>query len=342
MNNRFITNAVGGGLNSHEFYKEIISLENLFSAWREFKKGKLKKQDVAEFAIDIEEEIFKLHEELKNGIYSHESYMHFVICDPKRRDVHKASRRDRLLHHAIHRVLEPGFERGFIYDSYSSRKNKGIHKAHERFQYFAWKLSRNNTQMVWVLKCDIRKFFDSIDHEILINLLSKKLDSKTLFLLKNIINSFEAAPGKGIPIGNLTSQLFSNIYLNELDNFVKRRLRAKYYIRYADDFVILSRDKNILIESVRQMVNFLTEQLKLKIHQDKLMIRKWIQGIDFLGYNIFPHHKILRTKTKRRILKKISKKQREFLAGEITKFSFSQSIQSYLGMLKHCRGRRAE
>jgi len=196
--------------------------------------------------------------------------------------------------------------------------------------------------MVWVLKCDIRKFFDSIDHEILINLLSKKLDSKTLFLLKNIINSFEAAPGKGIPIGNLTSQLFSNIYLNELDNFVKRRLRAKYYIRYADDFVILSRDKNILIESVRQMVNFLTEQLKLKIHQDKLMIRKWIQGIDFLGYNIFPHHKILRTKTKRRILKKISKKQREFLAGEITKFSFSQSIQSYLGMLKHCRGRRAE
>src|SRR3990167_4170065 len=152
--------SLGGGFHRHEFFEEIISLDNLFSAWREFKKGKLKKQDIARFALDIEEEIFLLHKELKSLTYRHKGYTHFVICDPKRRDVHKA---------------------------------------HLRFQKFAWKLSRNNTRTVWVLKCDIRKFFDSVDHEILLQILSKKLGCKTIRLLKEIIDSFKTRSGKGIP-----------------------------------------------------------------------------------------------------------------------------------------------
>jgi len=322
--------SLGGGFHRHEFFEEIISLDNLFSAWREFKKGKLKKQDIARFALDIEEEIFLLHKELKSLTYRHKGYTHFVICDPKRRDVHKARARDRLLHHAIFRILEPVFDRGFIYDSFSSRKDKGIHKAHNRFQKFAWKLSRNNTKTVWTLKCDIRKFFDSVDHKILLEILSKKLGPKTIGLLREIIDSFETCAGKGIPIGNLTSQLFSNIYLNELDQFVKRKFCIKYYIRYADDFVILSSDKDYLNRLIPILAEFLDAKLKLAMHADKIIIRKWNQGIDFLGYNMFPHYKILRTRTKQRILRKVSKS------------SSFQSLQSYLGILKHCRGHNIE
>ncbi|MEK7227355.1 MAG: reverse transcriptase/maturase family protein [Patescibacteria group bacterium] len=314
----------------------------MFWAWREFKKGKLKKQDIAGFGFDIEEEIFRLHKELSNFSYKHDDYTHFVICDPKRRDVHKASPRDRLLHHAVYKVLWPLFDKEFIYDSFSSRKNKGMHKAHERFAQFAWRLSRNKTSIVWVLKCDIRKFFDSIDHSILINILKKRLDKNTISLAKEIIQSFKKDSGKGIPIGNLTSQLFSNIYLNEFDQFVKRKLQVKHYIRYADDFVILSSDKNYLSKLVPLLSDFLEVRLALSIHPRKIIIRKWHQGIDFLGYIIFPHYKILRTKTKKRILKKLDKLHKKLVQGKISNFPFSQSRQSYLGILKHCRGHSIE
>ncbi len=329
----------GGGFHRHKFFEKIISLENLFWAWREFKKGKLKKQDIARFAAELEEEVFRLHTELANFSYKHGPYSHFVICDPKRRDVHKALPRDRLLHHAVFRVLEPVFEKGFVHDSFSSRKGKGIHKAHKRFHTLAWKLSRNNTRTVWTLKCDIRKFFNSVDHLILIGILEKKLDRKTMDLLKEIIGSFGKSSGKGIPIGNLTSQLFSNIYLNEFDQFVKRILRTKQYIRYADDFVVLSSEKDYLEKLLPPMKEFLGRRLALSIHSDKTIVRKWTQGSDFLGHIIFPFHTLLRTKTKRRMLRKIALRKKELVAGRISGYSFSQSLQSYLGMLKHCHGR---
>lgn len=236
-------------------------------------------------------------------------------------------------------VIEPIFDKVFISDSYSSRKKKGTHKAVAQFKKYAWALSQNGTKVVWVLKCDIKKFFDSIDHDILLALIKKKIkDEKAQRLIENIVRSFHGETGTGIPLGNVTSQLFSNIYLNEMDQFVKHDLRARYYIRYADDFVVLSRDKLCLRGALLKISTFLRKELKLQLHEKKVCIRKWNSGVDFLGYVVFPYHAILRTKTKRRILKKMRKKSQELLSGEISETALEQARQSYLGVLKHCRG----
>lgn len=313
----------------------------MFRTWNEFKSGKIKKQDIAEFSVNLESQIFKLRDDLLSGTYTHSSYKSFYICDPKRRHINKAIPIDRLLHHAIFRVLYPSFDRKFIFDSYSSREEKGIHKAHGRFRKFAWSLSSNNTRIVWVLKCDIRKFFDSIDHGILIKIVSSTIhDERTINLLKEIIGSYRTKEGKGIPLGNLTSQLFSNVYLDVFDQFVKRELRIKHYIRYADDFVILDRDKEALETLLPRLADFLGKELKLAIHPNKIIIRKYSAGIDFLGYVIFPNHLVLRTKTKNRILKKVEVLKAQLKSDAITQSSFDQSIASYLGLLKHCRGKQ--
>jgi hypothetical protein len=235
-------------------------------------------------------------------------------------------------------IIESHFDKAFIFDSYSSRKGKGTHRAVKRLQKFAWGLSRNNTKPVWVLKCDIKKFFDSVDHNILLALIRKKIEcKKTVKLIENIICSFQGEKAKGIPLGNLTSQLFSNIYLNELDQFMKQDLSVKFYIRYADDFVILSRDKAYLQKTLVYIDEFLAKELKLHLHERKVSIKQWHKGVDFLGYVSFPYHSILRTKTKKRILKKMKRKGREMLSGTISKNKFEQTRQSYLGILKHCR-----
>ena len=253
------------------------------------------------------------------------NYKSFYISDPKLRHIHKAEVVDRVLHHAIVKIIEPIFEKSFIFDSYSNRKNKGTHRAIKRFKNFAWKLSQNNTKNVWVLKCDIKKFFENVNHNILISLIERKIsDSQVIKLISKIVYSFKNKNQKGIPLGNLTSQLFSNIYLSELDQFIKRKLKIKYYIRYTDDFVILSRNNKNFCALISKISEFLEIKLDLQIHPQKVMIKKWRQGIDFLGYVDFPYHNILRTTTKNRILKRI-------------KYSNYQSIQSYLGILKHCR-----
>lgn len=328
-----------GGVRGHGIYEYTISRENIFAAWREFQNGKMKKSDVLDFAKNFEENLLKLRSDLVSGRYAHGGYKSFFVCDPKRRHIHKASVRDRVLHHSVHRVLYPIFDKSFIFDSYSSRKGKGTHKAIERFRKFAYKLSQNNTKTVWILKCDIRKFFDSIDQEILLSIIKNKIkDYKLLELIEKIIFSFKTGNGKGIPLGNLTSQLFSNIYLNEFDQFVKRKLRVKYYVRYADDFVILSRDKEYLVDLICEIDRFLAGKLELQLHQQKIIIGKYHKGIDFLGYVNFPHHSILRIKTKNRAINKVFKKRNDLEKGLISETHFNQSLQSYLGILKHCRG----
>jgi len=173
------------------------------------------------------------------------------------------------------------------------------------------------------LKCDVKKFFDSINHQTLIDILKQKIkDENILNLIQEIIFSFEMNSDKGIPLGNLTSQYFANIYLNELDWFVKHRLRIKYYIRYTDDFLILNSDKNYLLGLIGSINHFLNNRLKLNLHPDKIIVRKHNQGIDFLGYVTLPRYRVLRTKTKKRMFRKVADK----------------NIQSYLGILKHCCG----
>jgi retron-type reverse transcriptase len=293
-------------------------------AWREFLKGKRQKKDVQEFQFCLMDNILALHSELRSKTYRHGGYTHFKISDPKPRDIHKASVRDRLLHHAIYRLMYPFYDTIFISDSYSCRLRKGTHRAMNQFRAFGYKVSRNNTRTCWILKCDVRKFFASIDQRILLSILAERIpDRNILWLLGEVIGSFHStAHGKGLPLGNLTSQLLVNIYMNEFDQFVKHELKVRYYIRYADDFVLLSRDKEYLSRTLRYIVVFLQEELQLELHPKKVSVRTLASGIDFLGWVHFPDHRVLRTTTKWRMLKRLPN-----LSGA--------SRQSYLGLLRH-------
>jgi RNA-directed DNA polymerase len=284
-------------------YEEIISLKNLYEAWQEFLPGKKNKSDVAEFALNLSQNIFQLHFDLKNKTYKHGDYQAFNISDPKPRNIHKASVRDRLLHHAVYRILYPYFDRFFIFDSYSCRNFKGTHKALKRFEKFGRKVSKNNTKQCWILKGDIKKCFASVDQKIVIEILKKFInDPNVIWLMEKIISSFHSLEEfKGLPLGNLTSQLLVNVYLNKFDQFIKHRLKVKYYIRYADDFVIFSQEENYLWELTSKIADFLEEELKLQLHPDKLFIKTLSSGVDFLGWIHFLNHRVLRTATKKKM-----------------------------------------
>lgn len=175
----------------------------------------------------------------------------------------------------------------------------------KRLEKFCRRLNKNNRKNIFALKCDIKKFFDSVDQDILISFIKKKINDKnTIWLVERIIKSFNT----GLPLGNVTSQLFANIYLNELDQFIKHRLKIKYYLRYRDDFVILRGNKKDPTNFIKPINDFLKEKLNLSLHSDKIIIRKYRQGVDFLGYVVLPHYRILRTRTKRRMLRKIKNK----------------------------------
>lgn len=318
-------------------YEEIISLENLFTAWQEFLPGKKNKQDMQEFRVRLTDNILQLQAELANFSYIHGDYKAFNISDPKPRNIHKAAVRDRVLHHAIYRQLYPFFDKIFIANSYSCRIGKGVHKALDRFRSFGYKISKNHTRTVWVLKCDIKKFFASIGHKILLEILAAHItDKDILWLLGQVIESFRVRDPStprphssvgmtetGLPLGNLTSQLFCNVYMNEFDQFVKHGLKVRYYIRYADDFVFFSESRNELENLVPKIVDYLHQQLKLKLHQNKIFIKTLASGVDFLGWVNFPYHRVLRSATKRRMFKRI------------TKNSSNETLQSYLGLISH-------
>lgn len=316
--------------------EKIISPENLFSAWDAFKSDKRSKPSVLQFEWRLEENIFQLHRELSRKTYRHGPYEGFYVKDPKQRHIHKATVRDRILHHAVFSVVNPIFEPTFIPTSFSCRVGFGTHKGVEILERMTRKVSRNNTQSCFVLKCDVRKFFDSVNHKILLSIIKKRIkDADAMWLLEAIVRSYESGPGKGIPIGNLTSQLFANVYMNELDQFVKHRLKIKHYVRYTDDFAIISKDREELQKLLPPISEFLENELALKLHPNKSILHSICQGIDFLGYVIFPKHRLLRTKTKYRMFRKLEKRMEEYKAGSITKLKFEQSIQSYLGVLSH-------
>ncbi|MCX6703267.1 MAG: reverse transcriptase/maturase family protein [Candidatus Zambryskibacteria bacterium] len=289
-------------------FEEIISVENLLSAWKEFLVGKKNRKDVQEFQLRMMDSVLLLHSDLKNKTYVHGGYQAFSINDPKPRNIHKAFVGDRLLHHALYRVLYPYFDKKFIHDSYSCRVRKGTHKALDRFNTFARKVSKNNTQTCWVLKCDVRKFFASIDQVVLLEILRKHIDdTDTLWLLERLVESFDSGKqGVGLPLGNLTSQLLVNIYMNEFDQYMKHIIKEKYYIRYADDFVILNADKKHLEKLTVSISDFLNEKLKLTLHPNKVFIKTFASGVDFLGWIHFPYRRIIRTVTKKRMFKKLS------------------------------------
>ncbi|MEQ1561618.1 MAG: reverse transcriptase domain-containing protein [Nitrospira sp.] len=310
---------------THE-YEHIISLENLLNAWGEFVIGKKSRKDVQIFQQNLMRNIISLHEDLVTKKYRHSNYEAFNISDPKPRNIHKASVRDRLLHHAIYRQLYPFFDKTFISDSYSCRFNKGTQKAIETFHKYTNKISQNGTRAVWVLKCDVRKFFASIDQGILIGIIQDYIPNKDIvWLISQIIKSFHSTrEGVGLPLGNLTSQLLVNVYMNKFDQFIKHKIKAKYYIRYADDFAVISEDKQWLESILPRIQEFLLTRLRLHLHPNKISISTVALGVDFLGWVHFTNHKVLRTVTKKRMFRNI-----QISEGK------TEVVQSYLGLLSH-------
>lgn len=306
----------------------------MFDAWQEFRKDKKNKPDIIKFSLNLENNIFELYDKLVNKTWEADKYASFLIKDPKLRHIHKASVRDRVLYHSVYRILYPIFDKTFIFDVYSSRKSKGTHAGVKRLTTLSRKLSKNYTQTIYVLQCDIKKFFDSMDHEILLELLSEQItDGDTISLVKKIIDSFHKTQGKGLPLGNVTSQLFANVYMNPFDWFVKKEIGARNYIRYCDDFLILSTSRDYLFGLIPKIEKFLENNLHLHLHPEKISVSSLKQGIDFLGYVAMPHYSVLRTKTKHRIFRRL-----KILALENDPELFERAKASYLGIISYCNG----
>lgn len=306
-------------------YNSTIEIENLLLTWERFLRGKKRKKDVIKFQAELGTNIASLYTDLKNKAYVHGLYSAFNISDPKPRNIHKATIRDRVLHHLIYKELYWHFDFLFIYDSYSCRKNKGTHKALNRFRYFARKVSKNHSRTCFVLKCDIKKFFASVDHGILSKILERHIiDADIRWLINQVISSFHSnVSGIGLPLGNLTSQLLVNIYMHEFDMYLKQELRVKYYIRYADDFAILSDDRKYLEDILPKLHIFLNEKLRLTLHERKVYIKTYGSGVDFLGWVHFPHHRQIRTTTKRKIIRNMKG------------YPKRETVNSYRGLLGH-------
>lgn len=304
-------------------FNELFSIDNFFRAWRKFKSGKSHKKDVVSFEYHLEDNIFSLYDDVVNKWYKHKSYAFFQIFDNKKRDIYKADVRDRIIHQIIYEYLTSLYEPFFISDSYSSRDCKGHHKAVKTLQYFIKIVRTENYGGCFVLKFDIEKYFNTIDHSTLLAILRKKVSCPKIFnIIQEVVLSFNSkiGLGKGIPLGNITSQIFANIYLHSLDVYIKKELSCRFYVRYNDDFVIVSDNPKKLEDLKRKIIDFVSVNLKLNIPIEKTSIRKVAWGIDFLGFIILPNAVFLRGKTKGKIFSNINEK----------------NIDLYWGILKHC------
>jgi len=320
-------------------FEKFCSFENLYRAYLKAIKCKRYKEYVLKFSYNLEKNLFLLQEELMSQNYHCGKYNEFIINDSKKRLIKAPDFRDRIVHHALCNTIEPIFDNSFVYDSYACRKEKGTHKAILRVKGFL-----KNKENIYCLQCDVKKFFASIDQNILKKLIKKKIaDKKILRVVNEIIDSsFDHRVYEnlfdfrltGIPLGNLTSQLFANIYLNELDQFMKHKLKVKYYIRYMDDFLILGYNKERLWRQKKEISHFIQDNLKLDLHPKKCNIFDIKNGINFLGYRIFANYRLLKKDTVKRFLKRTKIYREKVFYNQMTFQKFNQSIQSWFSYAK--------
>jgi hypothetical protein len=286
-------------------YDELISMGNLTLAWREARKDKTTNDDVIEFEKNLERNLLNLHYELKNLTYKPKPLKTFILRDPKTRVISKSDFRDRVIHHALIRIIGGFFEKQFIYDSCAGQKGKGTLFAVKRFNKFSRKVTNNFTTCGFCLKSDVKHYFQSVVHEKLIEIINRKIkDEKILWLIWQILNNGDQE-GVGMPLGNYTSQFLANVYLNDLDYFVKHHLRARFYIRYVDDFVLLHESQKKLCEWGWAIGTFLNNNLEIELHKDKTKIVPLKRGIDFVGFRNFCGSKLLRKRNIRKMRKRI-------------------------------------
>jgi len=316
-----------------KFFNEFASIGNLHAAWKKFRSGKSDRPDVIVFERHLESELTKLSEELLAGTYVHGDYHKFFVRDPKYREIHKATVRDRVVHQAIYSILYPIFDQRFFFDSYSCRLNKGTQAAIAKIWQYIRKESKNFNREVYVFHGDVDTFFACVDHNILFRFLTRKIrDWKYLSLCKRIIISYNPEKVKGIPLGNLTSQIFANVYLHELDYFIKQKLGIASYVRYNDDFFVVSADKDFLIKLSLEIKEFLMLKLKLSLPEDKIIIRSLSQGIDILGAVAFPYGLVPRKRLRVAALKVADKAKKLGYNSYVAK-----QLSSYIGLLSQTK-----
>jgi len=328
-------------------WPRICTFENLYLAWRKAKRGKTRKEQVIAFERELEENLLGLLAELKEGTYEPGEYTSFYVYETKRRKISAAPFRDRVVHHALCNVLESIFERRFIHDSYACRLGKGAHRALDRCTYFA-------RRFPYVLQCDVAKFFPSVDHEILLNMLARYVgDDRTLGLCRQIVATgvgildeeigpvwfpgddlFAPLRPKGLPIGNLTSQFWANVYLNDLDQYVKREMKVRAYLRYADDFLLFAESKRQLWAWRERVVDHLAT-LRLRPNARSFRVFPVRCGIDFLGFRVYRTHRRLLPANVRQARRRLRGLARAFSRGRTRIKRVSDSIQGWLAHAAH-------
>lgn len=326
-------------------WSRVTSFENLLRAYRNARRGKSSKPGVAEFGLNLERELLALQRCLCEGTYQPGGYRLFTIYERKPRLIAAAPFRDRVVHHALMQVIEPQLDRTFISDSYACRTGKGVHAAVDRYQ--AWSQTYR-----YVLKLDIQQYFPSIDHELLKKKLRRRIkDACVVNLLDRIIESSPECtaephyfPGDdlftpldrqaGIPIGNLTSQFFANLYLDDFDQYVKQALKIRPYLRYVDDMVVLDHDKHRLAE-IRTAVRERLVSDRLRLHPCKAQISPVADGLNLLGYVIYPARRRLRSDNGHRFARKLRRMAAAYRAGRLEWATVAASTQSWIGHAQH-------
>ncbi len=326
-------------------WARVVGFDNLLLAFRKARRGKRNRREVAEFALNLERNLLELQDQLINGEYCPGAYRLFTIYERKPRLIAEAPFRDRVVHHALMNLVEPPLDRTFIHDSYACRKGKGVHAAVDRYQAWA-------RQYRYALKLDIEKYFPSVDHLILKAKLRRRLKDKQVLALFDLIidtGPVQDAPlawypgdelftplerRRGIPIGNLTSQILANLYLNDLDHYIKETLRAKAYLRYVDDMVILANDKADLYALKRLIETRLAED-RLRIHPRKAHVSPTRAGLNLLGYLVYPRYRRLRADNGHRFARRLRRFAQAYGAGAMTWDELNSSVRSWVGHAKH-------
>lgn len=319
----------------NNLWNKFVSFNNLYSAYLKAKKAKPGSLEIREYFFNYEKELFQLQRTLIKGNYNLSKYTSFKIYKPKERTIKYVNFKDRVLHHAVINVIEPIFDKSFIFDSYACRKKKGTHLAMKRLRA----IIQSGNAPKYYLKCDIKKYFPNIDQDILKRVITKKIkDKRLLNIIYKIIDSDHSEFGthKGIPIGNLTSQLFANIYLNQLDQYIKQELKIKYYFRYVDDLLIFSNTKKELHIYKSKIRKFLKKELYLQIPKPKTRIGLLKTGVDFVGYQIYPEYIRVRKSNLRNFLKRTKTR----IKNNSESLLIESSINSWLGYSLHANTRK--
>ena len=314
-------------------FERVVAFGSLHRAFLAASAGKRDRRAVRRFELALETRLWEMHREVAAGAYAWGPYRRFVISDPKRREIRAAPFRDRVAHHAIVAVVDPLFERGFISDTYACIRGRGQHAAVERYRRFV----RARDGRGYAVHCDIASYFRSVDHGVLLTLLGRRIaDRRLLDLLASLIAHGGEAPGVGMPIGALTSQMFANLYLDPFDHFMKEELRVRHYVRYMDDFVALVDDRAAARRLLARVEEFLAECLRLRLNPRRRVIAPLAEPRDFLGY---VHHPGGRTRVRRRNVKRARRRfealEEDLRQGRTAPEVARSSIASWIGLAAH-------